>query len=120
MELAVLTPALLLLVFAVVQVALWSYAHNLAMAAAQEGASVGSSYGSTPEAGAQRARAVAARSADDTLTAVTVSSAGSSATAVRVEVTGRSISAIPGVAGFPISAVAVAPVERVAPWGVAP
>ena len=47
LEIAILAPALLLLVFSIVQGGLWFHARNLAQAAAQEGAAAGAAYHST-------------------------------------------------------------------------
>ena len=46
LEIAILAPALLLLVFSIVQGGLWFHARNLAQAAAQEGAAAGAAYNS--------------------------------------------------------------------------
>ncbi len=118
-EIAVLGPALLLLVFTVVQVALWAYARNLALAAAQEGASAATSYGGQLRDGTIRAQRFLARSAGDSLsqTAVTVSRVGPDR--VRVEVRGRALSVLPGVAGLTVTQSAESTVERFVPDGAA-
>ena len=56
-ELVILFPALLLLVTAMIQYALWFHARSLALAAAQEGVAVARAYGSTPQAGRDTALA---------------------------------------------------------------
>lgn len=114
LEIAVLAPALLLIVFATVQVGLWSYARSLALGAAQEGLAVGRSFGSSTEAGRTRAEQFLADRAGDSLlgSRVLVRSTG---TAVEVDVTGRALSVLPGVPGLPVRQRAVGPVERVTP-----
>ena len=111
-EIAILGPALLLLVFAIVQGGLWFYAHNLALAAAEEGVTTGAAYGARPDAGVARTRNFLDQQAGDSLTATTISSAGSTPAVVRIEVTGRSLSVLPGVPGIEVTATAVGPVER--------
>ncbi len=112
LEIAILAPALLLLVFAIVQGALWFHARNLAQAAAQEGATAGAAYTATTGAAAARARAFLAEQAGDSLTGATVSTSGSTPTTVRVVVSGRALSVLPGVPGMTVTQTAVVPVER--------
>ena len=112
LEIAILGPALLLLVFAVVQAGLWFYARSLALAAAQEGVAAARAYEASGDAGVARARSFLDRAAGDSLQAATVSRAGSTETTVRVEVRGRALSVLPGVPGLPVSQAAQAPVER--------
>jgi Flp pilus assembly protein TadG len=112
LEIAILGPALLLLIFTIVQTALWFYARNLALAAAQEGADAARSYGSSPAAGVTRARSFLDRSAGDSLQGTAVSSAGSTATTIRISVKGHALSVLPGVPGFAVDQSASAPVER--------
>lgn len=117
LEIAILAPALLVLVFTIVQAGLWFHARNLAQAAAQEGATAAASYTSTPTAGIARARAFISEQAGDSLTATTVTTAGTTATLVRVEVTGRALSILPGVSGMTVTQTAFVPVERFASDG---
>ena len=112
LEIAILGPALLLLIFTIVQTALWFYARNLALAAAQEGVSAGRGYGSTPDVGVTRAQSFLDRNASDSLQSTTVSSTGSTPTTVRISVTGRSLSVLPGVPGMSVTQSAEGPVER--------
>lgn len=102
LELAVLTPALLLLTFAVVQAALWFHARSLALAAAQAGVTAGRAYTAGPGAGVGRAEAFLAQHAGDALRDTVVGAGGSTAVVVRVEVRGRVLSVLPGVAGIPV------------------
>lgn len=110
-----LGPVLLLLVFGVVQAGLWFYARSLALAAAQEGVGVGRAYGSTAQAGVERAEGFLRRSAGDSLHTVRVSAQGSTTEQVRITVSGRSLSVLPGVSGIPVSQSAQGPTETFTP-----
>lgn len=112
LEIAILGPALMLLVFSIVQGGLWFYARSLALAAAQEGAAAAAAYGAPRDAGAARARTFLEQQAGDSLTATAVSASGSTSTLVRIQVTGRSLSVLPGLPGLVITQSADAPVER--------
>jgi Flp pilus assembly protein TadG len=112
LEIAVLGPALLLLVFTLVQVGLWYYARSLAIAAAQEGVAAGRAYGAGIDTGVERAQAFLDRSAGDSLLQPAVTATGSTPTLVRIEVAGRSQSVLPGVPGITVRQAAQAPVER--------
>ena len=112
LEIAILGPALLLLIFGVVQAGLWFYARNLAFAAAQEGVDAGRGYQASSNAGVTRAQSFLQRTAGDSLQAATVNASGSTPTSVRIEVRGRSLSVIPGLPGIPVSQSAQGPVER--------
>lgn len=112
LELAVLGPALLLAVFAVVQGGLYFHARSLALAAATEGVTAARAHSAAPDAGTSRARGFLERTAKDTLTDLDVSTDGSSATRVRIEVTGRVLSVLPGVPGLRVSQAAQAERER--------
>jgi Flp pilus assembly protein TadG len=110
LEISILAPALLLLVFSIVQVSLWSYARSLALGAAQEGVAAGRSYGGVPESGVRRANEFLTSGAGDSLheTEVRARITGSVLT---VEVSGRSLSVLPGVAGLPVRQSADGPLE---------
>lgn len=112
LEVAILGPALLLIVFATVQAGLWFYARSLALAAAQEGVAAARAYQSSLDTGISRASAFLDRSAGDSLSAVTVTGAGSTPQIVRIEVRGRALSVLPGVPGLPVAQAAQGPVER--------
>lgn len=114
LEIAILGPALLLLVFAVVQVALWAYARNLALAAAQEGASAAAAYGARPGDGPARARAFLQDAGGDSIGEVRVAGERDR-TSARVEVSGRSLSVVPGVPGIRVVQSAEVPRERFVP-----
>jgi Flp pilus assembly protein TadG len=112
LELAVLTPAIILVTFAIVQAALTGYAHTLAQAAAHAGVTAGRSNQAAPGVGVARARTFLAAQAGDTLRDTLVSDAGSTPDAVRITVSGRSLSVIPGLPGFAVRVTAQAPRER--------
>lgn len=111
LELTILFPVLLLLVFALVQFGLWFHARGLALAAAQEGVSAARLYQATPGAGVDRATDFLTAHGSDTLLEAQVND-GSSALRVRIEVTGRALSVLPGVSGLSVSQHAEGPVER--------
>lgn len=91
MELAICFPAMLAVLFASVQAALWYNARGIALAAAQEGVRAARADGSSPAAGMARARYFLATHAGALLTDIRVSDAGTSATRIRIQVTGRSM-----------------------------
>ena len=74
LEVSILAPVLLLVVFTIIQVGLWSYARSLALGAAQEGVAAGRAYGAPAEAGRARAQSFLDATAGDSLvgSAVTV------------------------------------------------
>lgn len=112
LEIAILAPALLLMVFIVVQVSLWSFARSLAHAAAEEGASAGAAHGAPAGAAVKRAQHFLLETGGDSLTSVSIGTGGSTATTVRVEVHGRALSVLPGIRGLTVDEDAQAPVER--------
>jgi Flp pilus assembly protein TadG len=112
LEVAILGPALLLLVFTIIQLGLWSYARSLALAAAQEGVAAAAAHGARPSDGVARARQFLQQSAGDSLVATSVAASASNAMRVRIEVSGRSLSVIPGVDGLSVTQSAEAPIER--------
>lgn len=112
LEIAILGPAMLLLIFVVVQAGLWFFARGLALAAAQEGVDAARGYRASSSAGVARAQSFLQRAAGDSLRAATVSDAGSTPTRVRIEVRGRSLSVLPGVPGLSVVQSAQGPAER--------
>lgn len=111
-EIAILFPALLLVVTAVVQYGLWFHARSLALAAAQEGVAAATTYQAEPGNGADRARTFLDDHASDALTEIQVEQSVPTPGQVAIHVTGRTISLLPGVAGPAIAQSAEAPVER--------
>lgn len=111
LEISILAPLLLLVIFTIVQVGLWSYARSLALGAAQEGVAAGRAYGASAASGQQRAQDFLAATAGDSLLGAQVTTR-SDATSVRIEVTGRALSVLPGVPGLPVRQHAQGPRER--------
>ena len=112
LELVIIFPVLLLIIFTVVQASLFFYARSLALAAAQEGVRAARAENAHLPDGVTRARAFLTTTAGDSLLTPTVSSTGSSATQIRIRVTGRSLSVLPGVPGLTVSQEATGPKER--------
>jgi Flp pilus assembly protein TadG len=112
LELVIVFPVLLLIIFTVVQASLFFYARSLALAAAQEGVRAARAENAHLPDGVTRARAFLTSTAGDSLLTPTVSSNGSSATQIRIRVTGRSLSVLPGVPGLSVSQEATGPKER--------
>ena len=112
LEIAILGPALLLLIFSIVQAGLWFYARSLALASAQEGVTAARAYAADPGAGISRAQTFLDQQAGDSLTQTAVSSAGSTPTQIRIQVTGRALSVFPGVPGIQVTQSAAGSVER--------
>ena len=111
LEVSILAPLLLLVVFTIIQVGLWSYARSLALGAAQEGVAAGRAYQSSAEAGRARAQAFLDATAGDSLVGSVVTTSAT-AGSLRVEVTGRALSVLPGVPGLPVRQRAEGPLER--------
>ena len=111
LEVSILAPVLLLVVFTIIQVGLWSYARSLALGAAQEGVAAGRAYGAPAGAGRARALSFLDATAGDSLVGSVVTSSATAAT-LRVEVTGRALSVLPGVPGLPVRQRAEGPIER--------
>lgn len=112
LELAILFPAVLLVIFMVVQGALYFHARSVALAAAQQGVRAAAAEDGSAEAGSSEAAAfVAQAGGSDVLTGVQVSPQRTPTTA-KVTVTGRPLSVIPGVMNFEVSQTAELPVER--------
>ncbi len=113
LQLVIVFPAVLALIFGGVQTALYFYARNVAIAAAQEGArAAGAQNGSTGAGTAAAADFIARAGGPDALPASSVSGNRSGTTAT-VTVRGRSLSLVPGYAGIDITQSASVPVERI-------
>ncbi len=111
LEVAILAPVLLLVVFTIIQVGLWSYARSLALGAAQEGVAAGTAYRAPEQAGRHRAQEFLDATAGDSLRGSSVT-AVASPTSLRIEVTGRALSVLPGVPGLPVRQRAEGSIER--------
>jgi Flp pilus assembly protein TadG len=111
-EMAVLFPVTLMIVFAIVQFGVWYHASEVAMAAAQEGVRAARIEGGSAQAGADRANQVLDENARSIIAGRRVVPFRDGEVA-RVEVTGTCIRLvpIPGLA-LPIHALAESPVER--------
>ena len=109
-EMVLAVPVLMLLVFLVIQFALWYHAENVAEAAAQEGVRAARALDGSAEAGQGRAEAFIASSAPTLIVDVSVHGERSDETA-RVEVNGTLKSIIPGLR-LAIHAEAESPTER--------
>jgi Flp pilus assembly protein TadG len=111
-ELAVLFPVTLLIVFAIVQFGVWYHASDVAKAAAQEGVRAARVEGGSAQAGVDRASQVLDENARGLIGDRRVVPFRDLNVA-RVEVTGTCVRVvpIPGL-GLPVHAVAESPVER--------
>ena len=117
LEIVVLFPAVLALVFGLLQGALWLHARALAGAAAQEGVRAARAETGTVEAGrAQAADLIADAGGQDVLLGARVQVTADAAR-VQVVVTGTSVSLLPGIAGPQVKQSASGPVERFTPAG---
>lgn len=112
LELAILFPALLLVIFSAFQAVLWYHARSLALAAAQEGVRAARAEHASLADGQAAARAFLDGAAADTLLDPMVSTAGSGPTQVRVVVRGHALSVLPGVSGPAVSQESRGAVER--------
>ena len=111
LELTVIFPAVLLLIFGIVQAAVWYHGRTLAMLAAQDGLRVVQALDGSAAAGrAQATAALADNGATGFLTDPRVT-ATRTPTSGTVTVTARSVALLPGVA-LPVSQRATGPVER--------
>ena len=112
LELTVIFPAVLLLIFGIVQAAVWYHGRTLAMLAAQDGLRVVQALDGSAEAGrSQTSEALADNGATGFLTDPRVT-ATRTPTSATVTVTARSVALLPGVS-LPVSQRASGPVERI-------
>lgn len=112
LEIAILGPALLLLIFTIVQTGLWFHARSLALAAAQEGVNAARAYRADPATGTTRARLFLTEHAGDSLSGTRITTTGTTPTQIRIQVQGRALSVLPGVPGMTVTQSAEAPIER--------
>jgi hypothetical protein len=111
--LAVVFPAVLLVIVAVIQAALTWHAHNLVVSAAHEAVSEARLDGADPATAGQQTRDILARTSGNLLRSVTVDVAAT-ATQIRVHVHGTVIGPLPGVA-LPVDATVSGPREQFVP-----
>lgn len=113
LQLVIIFPAVLALIFGGMQTALYYYARNVAIAAAQEGARAAGAQNGSSGAGTTAAADFIARAGGaDALPGSSVSG-NRYATTASVTVRGRSLSLVPGYAGIDITQSASVPVERI-------
>lgn len=111
-ELTIIFPVILLLIFGIVQTTVWYHARTLAMLAAQDGLRVAQALDGTAADGhAQAVEALARNGASGFLTGPTVTATRTSTTAT-ITITARSVALLPGT-GLPITQHADGPVERI-------
>lgn len=107
---AMLFPVVLLLVFGLIQGALWFHARNIALGAAQEGARAASAEGGA--GGEQRAREFVGNLTGGTLIRDLDVREVTTAEMVTITVVGNAPSLVPGVTGLTVRQSAAAPIER--------
>jgi Flp pilus assembly protein TadG len=111
LELVLVFPVVLLLIFGIVQAGVWYHARTLAMLAAADGLRAAQSLHGTAEQGrAAAAAALAGNGAEGFLTGAAVTAERGPAGA-SVTVTARSAALLPGT-GIPLTQTASGPVER--------
>jgi Flp pilus assembly protein TadG len=96
LEVAVLFPITLILIFGIAQTALWYMARSAALAAAQEGVTAGRAYNAKPGDGPAAARNFLNAQVGDILGGAQVGIPSSPAGTLRITVSGTSLSLIPG------------------------
>jgi Flp pilus assembly protein TadG len=113
LQFVIVIPAMFLLIFTCIQVALYSYARSVALTAAQEGVNAQRAYGAAGGVGLAKATDIIDRQGDTLQGAkVNVKVQGGE---VVVTVTGRCQSVLPGFAGYQIRQVASGPIEAFHP-----
>jgi Flp pilus assembly protein TadG len=111
----IIFPAVLFAIMVIVQASLYYMAHNLALAAAQQGADVARQYNSTDGAGAAAAQALINQDGSGMLTDQRVTATRQDQdTTVQVTVTGRAWSLVPGLP-VAVRETVQEPVERFVP-----
>jgi Flp pilus assembly protein TadG len=110
LEFVIVAPALLALIFAVIQFSLWYYAGSVARAAAREGANAGAEAPLDPGAAARTAQAVVTGPGGGVVRHVGVQVSPSGDEAITVVVTGNAPSLVLGVR-LPVRATGTAPLE---------
>ena len=108
-EMAILTPVMLLLVTVSTQAALWQEADHVALAAAQSGVAAGAQLGGSPPGASGEAKSAASQMGSGVLISPSVS-VSESGGLVTVTVTGQAEQLVPGIP-VSVSASASAPLE---------
>jgi Flp pilus assembly protein TadG len=112
-ELALLVPVVLGIIFASIQAGLWFHARQVALAAAKRGVETGRAFTATPADGAAAATDFLDRFGGSVL-GPSVSTAGSSTTQVEITVRGSVATLVPGLT-LPVDQHAIGPKERWVP-----
>jgi Flp pilus assembly protein TadG len=112
LEIAIIFPAILLLIMAIVQAGLFWHSRTLALSAAQEGLRSVTAMGGTAAAGEQDALSFLIRAGADGWLLDRTVTAERSATSGTVTVTGRTVSVIPGLPTLSVQQSASGPIER--------
>lgn len=113
MELVVIFPVVLLLIFGAVQAGLFFYARSVALSVAQEALTDARVETGSVAAGIARGQQFLAAAGGDGVLPGGAVSASRSATTVTITVTGTAPSALPGISGLPVTQTVSGPVERV-------
>lgn len=116
LQLVIVFPVMLLLIFGIIQGALYYHARAIALAAAEEGLRGARVENGTASAGAARAQQFLDRAGNGLITAVAISPTRTADTA-SVTVRGQSLSLAPGLPGLIVSQTAAGPVERLTSSG---
>lgn len=107
---AIVIPALMLILVTLIQFALWAHAAQIVQLAASEGDRSARSFGGGVPAGVSQAQAVLRQSGSDlesSRASVIVAPGGEA----RITVTGAALSLLPGIS-LPVSAVQVGPIQE--------
>jgi Flp pilus assembly protein TadG len=109
-ETVLVVPVVMVILFLVVQFALWAHAAQVAQLAASEGDRSARSLGGTPAAGMTRAQSILQGPGSDLATSNVVV-AVLPGDLVRITVTGRAVTILPGMS-LPVSAVQIGPIQE--------
>jgi hypothetical protein len=107
---AIVIPALMLILVTLIQFALWAHAAQIVQLAASEGDRTARSFGGGPPQGISQAQAILRQSGSD-LVSSQVSVTVTPGDEARITVTGAAVSLLPGLS-LPVSAVQVGPVQQ--------
>jgi hypothetical protein len=109
-EAVLVIPVVMVILFLVVQFALWAHAAQVAQLAASEGDRSARSLGGGPVAGMTRAQSILQGPGSD-IASSNVVVAAIPGDLVRVTVTGRAVTILPGMS-LPVSAVQLGPIQE--------
>ena len=110
-ELVVVVPAVMIVIFLAVQAALWAEAAEVVQAAAATGSETASGLGSSPAAGAAAARSYLEAQGSHLVSSPTVEAEGLQGASVEVRVEASAVSIV-GLLHLGVSAVRVEPVQE--------